>query len=592
MNRKISFCILVSNSFKSLKKTLRKNLDDNFLHHNIIEFIILSFEENDSLEKWLHEGFKKELATGYLKLIKRKKHANWHPAYAKNQFKKTINSEIYVSLNCYSFIDKQTTTNIINTFENKKYNCVLHLAYQNINNKHSHGIAISKRNFLKISYDSYFLPKQWHELDLIITAITKIEDIHYLPPAHPTHDQCSVFFARFLAENNIDTDFPPPICSESNSLTSELKKHNVKLEHFNYFNAYSSFFKNTKECHLRNSYVARLRYTQNLMLKNIKKQELLSLFLQSHNKSEPCINDTSIILASCIKNETNLKNWIAHYKKLGVTHFFLIDDNSYEPIIEKICEHKESVWVWKPLAGKFRYSKKFWIELLLQNYAINNWVITVDSDEYIDLPQKTENRKHTLTSLTNRANELEINYFFGLLIDMIPGPQHLNSLLENKHLSQDCFDYYFYTNEQPDIEYKENDTVLWSYGDTPEIGFKIDVRYWLNKSFDSLRKIPIFKMTESTELNQGFHKLIIDGEELSSDNLKRKDLIIIKHYKLFNSQLDAEDSILRPLSAYYHTTQINLKKLRLNLNNLLIKASSSENSYPYKNIGKHFNSKL
>ena len=123
--------------------------------------------------------------------------------------------------------------------------------------------------------------------------------------------------------------------------------------------------------------------------------------------------------------------------------------------------------------------------------------------------------------------------------------------------------------------YKKHNTVRWSYGNYADWFYRIDIRFRLNRSFDSLRKFPLFIMSENINLNQGFHDLIIDGERRSSVDMGRDDLLVVRHYKLFNEQESSMLCDIRPTAAYHHDTKKNLERLRENLQENLLHAAMS-----------------
>ena len=49
----LSFCINCKNCLHQIKETLRKNLDDNILHNDFIEFVLVDFASSDGLQNWI-----------------------------------------------------------------------------------------------------------------------------------------------------------------------------------------------------------------------------------------------------------------------------------------------------------------------------------------------------------------------------------------------------------------------------------------------------------------------------------------------------------------------------------------------------------
>lgn len=595
----LSFCIPILNRLSDLKKTLKKNLEDNIDHANIIEFIVICFDNDNKCEDWIKTNFQEELRTNYLRFYKAHNLEEWHFGKAKNQFKKLMQGKIYASLDGDNFTGKNAGIEIINIFRENNYRCLLHQFRGEWGDGTCGRVALSKQDYIDIGYDESFLPRQWDDLDIILTTLSQKNDLTYISYKNNAIHKKSKSFRDFILENNISINSIElnnsnlmQQNSAVNNKNSNYLNEDIKLKHFQYFNSYSSFFKNSTIEELQTKYISVLNFTQHLMIKNIEAHSLKNLFLNSLNKNKPLTTPNSIVLVSCIRNEPNLHKWIEYYESLGVTHFFIVDDGS-SPAIKDLV-HSDKVWIWSPKAGKFRYSKAYWLELLIRAYANNNWILTVDSDEYIELPKKMDNKSHNhnLTSLIKEAEKQNIKYFPGLLIDLVPGPKYTAHIQQKKELPQEAFDHYYFTESDACENYKSNKSVIWSYGSNPNFGFRVDLRYWLNKTFDSLRKFPLFKMNESLHLNQGFHDLIYNNKGISADNLNKDYLILVKHYKFYNLQKDIKNPNLRPLNAYYHTTQKNIATLREKLFESLLKASTCSKIYPISNTDEHFRSHL
>src|SRR5690606_17193452 len=97
----------------------------------------------------------------------------------------------------------------------------------------------------------------------------------------------------------------------------------------------------------------------------------------------------------------------------------------------------------------------------------------------------------------------------------------------------------------------------------------------LNRAFDSLRKFPLFLMDTDIHLNQGFHDLIVAGNTRTAAEMARRDLLIIRHYKMRNTLSDAASPSARPTSAYHHETRANLERLRNSIDQSLYRACMS-----------------
>ena len=67
--KSLTFCIPVMDRISYIKKTLKKNLDDNYEDKENVCFILIDFNSNDKLEDYIKDNFKKYIDSNYLKYI-------------------------------------------------------------------------------------------------------------------------------------------------------------------------------------------------------------------------------------------------------------------------------------------------------------------------------------------------------------------------------------------------------------------------------------------------------------------------------------------------------------------------------------------
>ena len=79
----ISLCITCMDRVEHLKKTLRKNIDDNAAYPHL-EFVLLDYNSQDGLQQWVFKHFKEELKSGRLVYYQTKKPKFFERARAKN----------------------------------------------------------------------------------------------------------------------------------------------------------------------------------------------------------------------------------------------------------------------------------------------------------------------------------------------------------------------------------------------------------------------------------------------------------------------------------------------------------------------------
>lgn len=591
----LSFCVPVMNRLSDIQATLRKNLDDNFNDRLQIEFIVVCFDKDDKTQKWIKDNFQEELASGYLRFYQSDRLDSWHFGKAKNSFREHIKGKIYASLDGDNFTGPSGGRHIIEVFEANNFDCVFHQFQGEWGDGTCGRVSMPTEDYLSIGYDDHFLPRQWDELDALLSILVRHPSRCYVCYQGKSIARKSQPFARFLSENKIQIktiELDPnrdPLKRTTTSVAVGQNNNNYvqedeRLKYASIFNHLSSFFKNTTNDDLRNRYVAELVDVQRTMAERLDTGLLLNWFLVPTRSAEPRLVSGDIALTACIRNETHLEEWLDHYRELGVTHFLLVDDGSTHPIAQRVPD--KDVWIWTPKCGRFRYSKALWLELLLRRYACGIWAITADSDEYLDLHPKTDLSSQATTPLqvfTERASKQNIRYFAGFLLDLVPGPESLPAIRAGELLPRSAFNRYQFRPSGAPNAYRNHNTVKWSYGEYADWAYRIDVRYRLNRSFDSLRKFSLFRMDSDIHLNQGFHDLIISKQKREYKEMARSDLLVVRHYKIFNTQLDAVAQHMRPLNSYHQETQVNLERLRRSISKSLCEAAMSPFIYKYCN---------
>lgn len=147
-------------------------------------------------------------------------------------------------------------------------------------------------------------------------------------------------------------------------------------------------------------------------------------------KKEIQLNHSNIILFCVIANGMeHLPSFMSHYRAIGISQFYFLIDKSddgteeflnnqndvgiivsdlrYGDIVEYEAPNKQKI---KNSAGNFF---KFIVPYCLFQ---NNWVLTVDSDEYLELPEKNK-------SILSLITDLNIEGSFacrGLMVDVFP----------------------------------------------------------------------------------------------------------------------------------------------------------------------------
>lgn len=133
------------------------------------------------------------------------------------------------------------------------------------------------------------------------------------------------------------------------------------------------------------------------------------------------IRQHDILLCACLRNEkVRLPYFLDYYRKLGINHFLIIDNDSDDGSTEWLAE-QEDVSVWQTTtsykAARFGLDWQNW---LLRKYGSNHWCLTVDPDELLVYPFSDT---RPLRALTDWLEASSIRAFSAMMLDMYPKGQ-------------------------------------------------------------------------------------------------------------------------------------------------------------------------
>ena len=99
------------------------------------------------------------------------------------------------------------------------------------------------------------------------------------------------------------------------------------------------------------------------------------------------IRKSDILLVTCLRNELpRMPFFIDYYRKLGVNHFLIIDNDSTDGIQDWAREQDDiSIWHTKASYKASRFGME-WCNYLLKRYGTNHLCVTVDPDEFLVYP--------------------------------------------------------------------------------------------------------------------------------------------------------------------------------------------------------------
>src|SRR5262245_7965759 len=143
------------------------------------------------------------------------------------------------------------------------------------------------------------------------------------------------------------------------------------------------------------------------------------VLLQTDGKAIPGrASDQEIRLFSKCRNEMlRLSAFLAHYRKLGVARFFMVDNASDDGTAE-FLRAQPDVHVFHA-AGSFRAARggTDWLNAVLQEFGVGHWCVTVDVDELFRYPGSETVGLH---QLVRYLDDQDYEAMHCLLLDMYP----------------------------------------------------------------------------------------------------------------------------------------------------------------------------
>ncbi|MDP5084805.1 MAG: glycosyltransferase family 2 protein [Yoonia sp.] len=133
------------------------------------------------------------------------------------------------------------------------------------------------------------------------------------------------------------------------------------------------------------------------------------------------IASDDILLFCTFRNEdVRLPFFLDYYRKLGINHFLLVDNDSDDGGHDFVKEQPDvSLWKTKGAYGEARYGVD-WLTYLQGKYADGHWALTVDVDEFFVYPFCDT---RPIRALADWLDASQVRSFGAMLLDMYPkGP--------------------------------------------------------------------------------------------------------------------------------------------------------------------------
>ena len=147
-----------------------------------------------------------------------------------------------------------------------------------------------------------------------------------------------------------------------------------------------------------------------------KRKELTRLSVK-----EDAIYQPGILAFAVMRNEAfRIPRFLKHYRRLGVSHFLVIDNDSSDETSSLLSDEPDiSLWRTEASYRSSRFGVD-WLTCLLAKFGHNRWCLTIDADELLVYPY-WETRP--MSALAAHLDQNEIESFGAMMLDMYPkGP--------------------------------------------------------------------------------------------------------------------------------------------------------------------------
>ena len=128
-----------------------------------------------------------------------------------------------------------------------------------------------------------------------------------------------------------------------------------------------------------------------------------------------------VLVFSTMRNEMlRLPYWLQHYRRLGVSHFLIVDNNSDDGTAAYLAAQKDvSVWTTPDSYKASRFGVD-WLTCLQFKHGAGRWCLTVDADELLVYPDSDDRGLDDLTAHLEASGRAA---FGALMLDLYPkGP--------------------------------------------------------------------------------------------------------------------------------------------------------------------------
>lgn len=563
----LSYCVPIMNRLDDLKATLESNLQVIAPYASTVEMVVSCFDAGESTEQWVSSNFSEQMRAGYLRFIRQDPLPFWHFSWAKNSFGPHISGKYYSSLDGDNFLGKDEVERTLRLLEDDRLEYMIHHWSGSWGDGTSGRVTIPTWVYKDVGYLRNILPRQFDEIGLLLRAVEKYPWLVLV--SRPGVDVIaeSRYAKEFLEHNNLAINRMEVDLGSAESPRNPRGKGYVnkdeKLRLFQKVNADFTLYTASSNATAKEKFEARLKQDLSLLYRSSVRGEVVSVTFTGAALDKLTRSD-ALTVYSVVHNDFHLlPRWLEHYRALGVQRFIIVDDNSIPPLEEYLVD--EDVYVLRPLVGDFKSFKVAWIRLLMAEcQEPNSWVVTVDSDEFVDIPTRLHAGGSTGAPLVRFCQALDAKgqlHAPGLLIDLLPE----GGINRSGGSFMDEMRFHLWRPPDDSSGYRSLKPIKWAFSNYWPASFRVDARHRLFNTIDCLRKIPVVKFDESVELNQGYHTLYRHSRQLSTEEIWfDPDVVLpIRHYKMCSLFLEADhlEERKKRTASYFGRTERNLVRI-------------------------------
>ncbi len=562
----ITYCVPVMNRLGDIQRTVAHNLDVLTDFEGAARLLIGSFDKTDECQRWVESQFPSALQLGLLQFHRFPPLPFWHFSWAKNAFAGMLESRYYSSLDGDNFLTTKDVGQTLSLISDKTQQFLIHHFSGTWGDGTSGRISIPVDLYDSRPYPDDILPRQFDEIAVILALLAKRENLVFVSRCGVNIFEQSKWIRQFIESNRInirhwDRDLGH-VHSPLNPRGEDYVESDEAVSHYHRLNANYVLWKLSQSESARQKFEKPLIEAQRAFCRSSRCYAKLEILFRGLRKTS--LKRTSEITLYTVNrnNRAFIQPWLDHYRRLGVQRFVVVDDGSSPPL-ETLMDAQD-VHVVIPRFGTFRTSKVFWMRVLMGAFQEpGTWVLTADIDEFLDLDHAgTQAAPNPLAGLLKLADARGWSHFPALMLDMMPSI-HYRELTQDNFL--ELMDLHLDRPIDESFGYQEHSSVKWAFGDRWPAAFSADIRYRLFGTVDCLRKIPLVRFTDTLDLNQGFHTIVLEGHEPALRDLLPMDrgLLPLRHYKLAKFFLERKraDGGFERTEQYFGRTQRNIARI-------------------------------